>query len=469
MYWLGWFKDHQQAASPLQDCLFLKLLFAALGLRFLVALGLWFTVAYAGSQEPIIVLAERLRAIDAMTYHREAMAILEYWNQGGHGLSTYVFSTFLAWLYRLVAANPLTMSAFATICYLGVGLFAYGLAANLNHPRGRARTVSLIICLWPSSLAWSSLPLKDPLVMLAVFSFLFILTRLGQTNWKKIATWVLMLIGLAASVVTLVFLRSYLLYLAAAVVFMPLVGRFLAANQDQPKPWPGLLAATAAATLIMVVAAPLKEVKYIEYAPQNQSLPIVKNKPAPEPAPKVEHNPIPNRSEKSWTAKVFHQLQKTRRQFARQGGSSLSPEARLGEKHVALWGQFDTWQESLATIALLLKAAARDLLLFPYPWQRWPSGPLRPANLFVALQSLLWYFILPGLIAGIFISLRNQPGTALTIITWGLGLGLILGLAVLNRGTLFRLREMALMPLILVWHPWPYEKLWSWIKPGSQR
>ena len=201
MSWLNTFADQQRATSPWQDRLFLKLLLAALGLRFLVAVGLWLTVAFVGSHDPIIVLAERLRAIDAMTYHNEAMGILDYWRGDRATINTYVFSSFLAWLYRLAAAHPLAMSAFASICYLGVGLFAYGLAANLKRSQGQARAVSLIICLWPSSLAWSVLPLKDPLVMLAIFSFLFLLLKLGRLHWRQASAWLPVILGLAASVV----------------------------------------------------------------------------------------------------------------------------------------------------------------------------------------------------------------------------------------------------------------------------
>lgn len=469
MSWLNTFADQQQATPPWQDRLFMKLLLAALGLRFLVAVGLWLTVAYVGSHDPIIVLAERLRAIDAMTYHNEAMGILDYWRGDRATINTYVFSSFLAWLYRLAAAHPLAMSAFASICYLGVGLFAYGLAASLKHSQGQARAVSLIICLWPSSLAWSVLPLKDPLVMLAIFSFLFLLLKLGRLHWQQFATWLPVILGLAASVVVLVFLRSYLWYLMAAVAVMPLLGRLLLAKEGQRPAWLGLLAATLVALVIIGAALPLKQVAYIRYGQQKPVPPIVKSKPAPEPAPKAASRPRKELSKQSWAEKIFRTLTDTRQQFAKYGGASLSPEARHGGGQVSLRGQFDTWQESIGTIASLLKAASRDLLLFPYPWQRWPSGPLRPANLLVALQSLLWYLLIPGLAAGLFIGLRRRPGTTLTVIAWGLGLGLVLGVAILNRGTLFRLREMALMPLILLWHPWPYEKFWTWIKPGPKR
>jgi hypothetical protein len=154
MSWLNLFTDSQETASPWQDHPFLKMLLAALGIRFLVAVGLWLTVAFIGSHDPIIVLSERLRAIDAVTYHKEALAILDFWRGEKLGLTANGFSVIMAWVYRLAAAHPLTMSALATLCYLGIGLFSYGLAANLGHNRTLARTIALIICLWPSSLAY---------------------------------------------------------------------------------------------------------------------------------------------------------------------------------------------------------------------------------------------------------------------------------------------------------------------------
>jgi hypothetical protein len=464
MPWLLNFTDSREAASPWQDRLFLKLLLAALSLRFLVAIGLWLTVAFIGSHDPIIVLSERLRAIDAITYHKEALAILDYWRGDKLVLTANGFSVIMAWLYRFATAHPLTMSAFATLCYLGVGIFSYGLSANLGHSRALARAIALIICLWPSSLAWSVLPLKEPLVLLAVFSFLYLLLKLGLLSWKRIALWLSIILSLTASIAVLVFLRPYLWYFLAATALMPLLGRLLSFKDSPKPPWLGLVAATLIGFMILGAVTPIKSVTRIRYAPQGSIPPFVGPRPAPTPPPRVDRRPRPDFSKETWAENMFRTLNEIREQFATQGGSSLSPEARQGNKVILLTGKFNSWQETVATLAALLKAASRDLLLFPYPWQRWPSGPLRPANLIVGMQSLIWYLLLPGFAVGLLIGLRRRPIPTLTILAWGIGLGLVLGVAVLNRGTLFRLREMALMPLILLWHPWLYIKLWRLLR-----
>jgi hypothetical protein len=137
-----------------------------------------------------------------------------------------------------------------------------------------------------------------------------------------------------------------------------------------------------------------------------------------------------------------------RRRFEISGGRSLPPD-RLDSR----------WR---GPIHLLKQAArgGRDIILFPYPWQRWPYAPqwgLLQAG--VSGVSLFWYALLPGVAAGILAGLKREPIGALCVLLWSLGLGMALGLVVLNLGTLFRLRDMAVLPLLLLWDPAPY--LWA--------
>lgn len=84
-------------------------------------------------------------------------------------------------------------------------------------------------------------------------------------------------------------------------------------------------------------------------------------------------------------------------------------------------------------------------------------------NLLVSAQGVLWYALLLGILPGMVRSLPRRPDTALPLAMWGLGL--LLAFVVLNRGTLFRLRDVAIMPLVLFWDMgW----LWPWRRRGRE-
>jgi hypothetical protein len=109
----------------------------------------------------------------------------------------------------------------------------------------------------------------------------------------------------------------------------------------------------------------------------------------------------------------------------------------------------------------------RDLLFFPNPLQRWPETPRWTlVNLAVAGTALAWWLLLPGIAAGAWRLGLRRPGPVLTMLAWGLGLGLALAVVVVNRGTLFRLREIFLLPCLLLWDPAPYLWLWRRVRPG---
>jgi hypothetical protein len=163
------------------------------------------------------------------------------------------------------------------------------------------------------------------------------------------------------------------------------------------------------------------------------------------------HTPDPGPAER-----LLRKLSSMRRQSAAQGGATLSPEGREGAYAVALEGRFDTPGQALATTAELAGAALRDLFLWPFPWRPFPAGPWGPVKAAVAAWAALWWLALPGLAAGAAIHLRRRPVAAGAVLAWSLVLGLLLGVVVLNRGTLFRLRDLSLIPLVLLWHPWPY-------------
>ncbi len=466
--------------SPWQDRRFLVLLAGAGALRLALALGLWAVVALWGSHDPLEVLAFRLRSVDALGYHQQALYILEHWaGPRDFPFETFSFSLVVAAFYQVFGAHPLVMSVVAALCYTGVGLLAYSLAAELGRQRWEARILALLVCCWPPSLAWSVTPLREGPVLLMVFAMLYCWLQLLGGQRLSGRRWLVLGLGLVAAVFCLVFLRYYLWYLLWGLfLLIPLARLAPATPQRERLGWPraAVLALLLAAGLAL--ASPFHRNSIVHFKPAGQgnalggwslvSPALAAGQP---PAGGGAEAGPPGQSEPArgpWERLLF-ELSEMRRISVRSGGASLAPEGRGGEKAVDLIPRFGDWRSGLATAAELLKASLRDLFLFPYPWQPWPGAPRwGPVQLAVAAWGVLWYLLLPGLAAGLVIGLRQRPAATLTLALWGLGLGICLGIAILNRGTLFRLREMALLPLLLLWHPWPYLKLWQLLHRPSQ-
>jgi len=464
----------------------LALVIGAGVLRIAMALGLWMLAVMISNNPPLEVMAFRLKAIDALGYNQEALHILAYWNGiRDQYLETLTFSLVVAVLYKIFGPHPLVISIFNSICYACVGLLAYGITKEFGRHRWESRTLALAICFWPVSLVWSIAPLKEGPILLAIFGFLYCFLRILSGQRLSLLNWLALGLGLLISLFSVVFLRFYMWYLFWAMFPALFLHQILPPGQDRTRPgWQRMI---IAALLIMVglgLSQPFNQESIVHINPVNQSSSLFKTQDGlfaynlvdtayASSNGSAESAKPPSASQAieppGILQKLAGKLSFIRRSSVRLGGSSLSPEARQGEDSVDITKDFQTWQGVFRSSLSLLKGGFRDLFLFPYPWEPWPEGRgWGPVQLAVAAQSLFWYLILPGLAAGIIIGLHRRPAATITLCLWGLTLGIMLAITTLNRGTLFRLREMALMPLLLLWHPWPYLRLWRLFrKKGS--
>jgi hypothetical protein len=455
-------------------------------LRISMALGMWALAVMISNNPPLEVVAFRLRIVDCLGYNMEALHILSYWN-GTRDiyLETLSFSLVVAILYKIFGAHPLVISVFSSICYACVGLLVYAIATELGRSKWEAKVLALAICLWPASLVWSMGPLKEGPFLLGVFGLFFCWLRIfgGRplSGWR----WLPLGLGLLASVFWLVFLRFYFWYLLAAMLPLVLLFKFLPPGPNRSRPgWKRIVAGSIIFLIGLGFTQPFNKdnIVHINYANQSSSLKDSSNSffghvlvgtahaAGNEAATSAKQPSTRRKTAKLGLLEILAiKLSYIRRTSVRHGGNSLSPEGRQGEDAVDITKDFQTWQGATRASLLLIKAGLRDLFLFPYPWEPWPEGKgWGPVQMAVAAQSLLWYLIMPGLAAGVIIGLRFRPAVTITLLLWCFVLGLALAITTLNRGTLFRLREIALLPLLLVWHPWPYLKLWGLVKKRSR-
>jgi hypothetical protein len=465
-----------------QDRTFLALIAGVGVLRIFMALGMWALAVFISNNPPLEVIAFRLRMVDCLGYNMEALHILSYWN-GTRDLylETLSFSLVVAVLYKIFGAHPLVISVFNSICYACVGLLVYAIAAELGRRRWEARALALAICLWPASLVWSMAPLKEGPFLLGVFGLFFCWMRIFGGRPLSTRKWLIVGLGLLVSIFWLVFLRFYFWYLLTGMLPLVLLFQLLPPGPNRVRPvWKRVLAGSVIFLIGLCLTQPFSQDSIIHFNRAKQQTFLQEkqehlfvyslasathaadNESTP---PKQAQNASKVKGATGLLQKLVSHLSYIRRISVRYGGNSLSPEGRQGEDAVDLTKDFQTWPGGLRASLLLVKAGLRDLFLFPYPWEPWPEGKdWGPVQMAVAAQSLLWYLIIPGLAAGVIIGMRRRPAAILTLILWCLFFGLALAVTTLNRGSLFRLREMVIMPLLLLWHPWPYLKLWGLVK-----
>ncbi len=429
---------------------FLALLLAAAFLHLAVAGGIYLA-ASRRADNPLKLAARWLRSPDAYRYHYNAWKVHLFWSldlNKSNPLGEFKvqrFTMLMVGVYSLLPSHPLVMIFLQALLQVPIGLLALVLARRLGQAPGRARLLALLVVLWPPSLIWSALPMKEPWALAAVLLFLVCLVALWREDSRR-RTLVLASLGLPAALFFLVFLRFYFwkIMLVAAPLF--LLGAWLVPRwQGRPPAWPRLAWAGLLLGLGLVLSLPYNhEFVYVFGTPAPPGR-------APSYAPRPDpHNQAPQGLER--VAPTVKETMLIRRRFEKFAGNSLPPD-RLPSRWRGPWH-----------LLRQLARGTRDLLFFPPPWQPWPRGQgWGILQVGLSLFSLGWYLLLPGLVLGGVRAFWHALPAGPVVVIWSLALGLALALVVLNLGTLFRLRDMAFLPLLMAWDPAAYT---FWFRGG---
>lgn len=428
-------------------------------------MGLYWASPETTPEGALYQVSNRLLAPDAPRYHAAALLLSQYWEGQvsvfSPGLTPeYLgYPAVLAALYYLTGPSLWAGLALNALAMFLASLLAFHLAARLGRGPAGASWAALLVALWPPSLAYSSVLLKDATFLACLMGVLLLLVMTAQSQRGRDPWLAALLLGPLAWLAMTLRPDFALLGLAAAC------GAGLLGLAGALYRWRPLMAAgVAAAFLIVALAAWV-----VETHPLGPSL-------YPEPPHAAEPSP-PGAGHYALERKIPRV----------RAAPPAEPPSLLSQAALGLWrfiwakrwlygaaGSASTSPQALlivdnaASLAAMVGAALRDLFLFSYPWQRWPSGG-GALSWVVTAQSLLWYALLPGLALGLATALRRRPRAALLLLFWLFGVGVLLALVVVNLGTLYRMRDMIFLPLLATVSLRPYAALWRWVRTGCWR
>lgn len=446
----------------------------AFAARLLVGIGVYLSAYALHDNDPLATVNAWLLASDANQYHVIASRISDFFQGKTATLSLGLPEKYLGYplalslIYYVLGAHFFWGVLLNCLAFLGVGFLAHGLALRLGQTPERARWLALLVMLWPPSLAYSSALLKDSLNLLAVFGLLAALTSLSERNGQGRGVRSLLLAGLGAACASclLVVIRPELGGMALAVAILAATwSTIFGRPASSLSRWRPLLGCLLVAAGIMLGEA-FSPARLLP--PQTGQGPQTSLQAAPAPPPAVHAGggaPAPAPAQDlpadapGWAgqagrkaAQALEGVWQRRWEYAQTGGVSLVPEAHL-------------LPDGPQAVALIVLDGLRNLLLYPLPWQRWPSNGNLATRAAVAGNTLAWYLLLPGLAWGLADALRRRDAAAGPVAFWVIAAGLALAVIVVNLGTLYRLRDIALLPLLLVFSPAPYQGLARMLRP----
>ncbi|MCF8033677.1 MAG: hypothetical protein K9K66_05455 [Desulfarculaceae bacterium] len=467
--------------------LLLLLILLAL-LRAAFCAGLYWRAVEVDPQEPLVVVGQWMMVPDAAAYHETAISLTKVWAGKASRLDTGLtaeymgYPVMLAALYSLIDPHPLVPILLNVLCFFLLSLIAIGTCRRIRAGPGEALFIALLTLIWPPSFSYTSGTLRDPLTTLALAGFLFVLLNLIQAKRPRqawfapvllaVVGWVCfqlrhdtvilcpMLTILAAFFAVVSAIRQRRLWLAG-VSLLCLVSVYLAAWAYTAIPLSRLYephqankaAETRQAPRFMPVAYTFSSAQEKTALPKPLSLSA---QDAEQKAARQEDQPGGSNFLTDKALDFWRWIFNKRWLYTATGSASIAPD---GARIVTDFPSF---------LGISLSAAGR-ILFFPSPWERWPASGGTMINLAVTTQSVLWWLVVPGLLWGL-ITLPKRGGLGVSSLYYCLfGAGVLLALVVTNLGTLYRLRDMVILPLLPVISLRPYAAIWGWIsRRGTQ-
>ena len=447
---------------------FIILLAALFILRMVFSVGLYYYAESLNPKDPVLAMSQLTKVSDTLKYHRRAKQLASHWREsrqniaGGWPTVVRPYSFILACLYYVAGPHPLAAAFVNSLCAVLMALLARGLALKIGQPPNRASWLALLVAAWPPTIIWGALPLKDMLSLTFFFTYIYFLSALFSPQPdKSFSRTGLHWLGFFISVYLGITLRPWLeratpfllLLMATVVLWRLFTARYLAAIGVLAGALLLLAGAYLGITVPVHVAVQMDRADMTPFAPGDQEW-VKDHQVNLRTATRFVLRYVSPKS-----TRIDTDLKASRREYRHEGGNTvISPGKQPESASVKPNPQAPTPAYQPGLFALGFRSAI-NFLFRPHPGDLLRTGLSPTATLFSLFVMSIWYVMLPGVAVGGIIALRKEFLAAMPVLFLCCGTGLAMGYVVINLGTLFRVRDSAILPLLLFWDPWPYQML----------
>ena len=283
----------------------------------------------------------------------------------------------VAILYSIFGHTQTGATAVQCVVVSFTPVLTYKISYLLYASRKAARYAALLVAFLPSMIIWSSLLLKDPLII-----FLLCVTVLCMLKIQKESKY-LYIIPATAAMLPILAIRIYVFYF----ILFAVLGSYLMSRFGGKSSLGGYMARLAGIGIIGITLFSLQFDKI---------------------------------SEEQFKVNILDRVQSSRTDLAKAAYSGFATEARVN---------------TIGDAAAFLPVGITYLLLAPFPWQ---GGGLR--YMLALPEQLLWYGLIPFFLIGTLYTIRKHFRDALVIFFFVAQLTAFYGIFVGNVGTAHRQR-----------------------------
>jgi 4-amino-4-deoxy-L-arabinose transferase-like glycosyltransferase len=247
----------------------------------------------------------------------------------------------------------------------------------LYGSRKAARTAALLVAFLPSMVIWSSLLLKDPLIILLLCATVYSMLRI-QKDLKYIY-----IIAATAAILPIMAIRIYVFYF----ILFAVVGGYLMSRFGSKASLAGYMARLAGIALLGITLFALG---------------------------------FDRISQEQFSVNLLEKIQTSRTDLSRAAYSGFGTEANVS---------------TLSSAISFMPVGIMYLMLAPFPWQ---GGGFR--YMLALPEQLIWYCLIPYFVIGLIYTARKHLRDALIIFLFTIQLTCFYGIFVGNVGTAHRQR-----------------------------
>ena len=380
-------------------------------------------------------------APDSLVYDRFGRDVALAW-QFGRAFPTgwetvEAFSLYTGAVYYVFGSHPLIAIALnawhATVAVIAGVVIAQRFGASTWTTRG----VAAALAFWPSLILWSALLLKDTFVLSLLMVALWVCVELCAPTVRRGTAW-LWWLALALLPFPLWFLRFYLDYVLALGLLTGIAaGAVVWGRTDRTQRLQAMrcLAAFAIFAAALVVADRTDYIALLQPAVRGE--PVAANSLAPQARRSPGAAREGSRSLGSVVAALGDMpevLGAMRQGVASEGGTVIDESVRI---------------RSVRDLVVYLPRGLVVLYFSPFPWQWFTPGQSTGAlRLMAVVETVLLYLLCPLLLGALLQVLRAHDARLWLLAGTTTAVACALAIAVPNMGTLFRLRLLAIFPMI---------------------